>query len=145
MSKKVLSILLVVLMLISLAACSGGGGRKPSGQLVIGNTTELSGDWVPYFQNNAAEYDIYRLISGYSTVDITRDIEHVINDTVVEKHEVAENADGSKTHTWTIKKGLTYDDGTAITAKDYVTSVLLWSSPAIGEMGGHNSYGLYFK
>jgi len=119
--------------------------REPYGQLTIGNTTELSGDWIPYFQNNAAEYDIYKLISGYSTVELTRSVEYVINETVVEKYEVTSNADGSKTYTWTIKDGLTYADGTPITAKDYVTSVLLWSSPVIGEMGAQNSYGLYFK
>jgi peptide/nickel transport system substrate-binding protein len=119
--------------------------RKPYGELIVGNTTELSGDWIPYFQNNAAEYDIFQLISGYGTVDMTRDIEYVINETVVEKYEVTENEDGSKTYTWTIKDGLTYDDGTPITAKDYVASVLLWSSPVLGEMGAQNSYGLYFK
>jgi len=146
MKKKLLSILLVVLMLISLTACgsSGSKNRKPGGQLIVGNTTELSGDWVPYFQNNAADYDIYQLTSGYSTVDMTRDIQHVVNDTVVEKYEVKENEDGSKTYIWTIKKGLTYDDGSAITAKDYVTSLLLWSSPLIGEMGGNNTLGLYY-
>jgi len=119
--------------------------REPYGELIVGNTTELSGDWIPYFQNNAAEYDIFQLISGYGTVDMTRDIEYVINETVVEKYEVTENEDGSKTYTWTIKDGLTYDDGTPITAKDYVASVLLWSSPVLGEMGAQNSYGLYFK
>ena len=38
---------------------------SPTGQLTIGNTTELSGDWVPYFQNNAADYDIYNFTSRY--------------------------------------------------------------------------------
>lgn len=115
--------------------------REPSGQLIIGNSTELSNDWIPYFQNNAADYDIYQLTTGYSTVDMTRDIKYVVNETVVEKYEVTENEDGSKTYTWTIKDGLTYDDGTPITAKDYVASILLWSSPLVGEMGGSNTYG----
>lgn len=175
MKKRLLSFLLAALMLVSLVACGksndsgvveqgqettgkqsadtadkttekqGEKSSEPHGQLIVGNTTELSGDWIPYFQNNAAEYDIYQLISGYSTVDMTRDIQYVINDTVVEKYDVKENEDGSKTYTWTIKDGLTYADGTPITAKDYVTSVLLWSSPVIGEMGAQNSYGLYFK
>jgi peptide/nickel transport system substrate-binding protein len=122
-----------------------GSQAKVGGQLIIGNTTELSGDWIPYFQNNAADYDIYNFISGYSTVEVTRDGEFVINKTVVEKDpEITVNEDGSKTYTWTIKDGLTYDDGTPITAKDYVASIMLWSSPVVGEMGAENTYGKYF-
>lgn len=117
---------------------------SPTGELTIGNTTELSGDWVPYFQNNAADYDVYNFITHYNTVDLTFDGEYVVNETVVEKYEVTENADGSKTYTWTIKDGLTYDDGTPITAKDYVATLMLWSSNVVGEMGAQNDIGIKF-
>ena len=118
---------------------------KVGGQITIGNTTELSGDWVPYFQNNAADYDIYNFITGYSLVEATHEGEFVINKTVVAKDpEVTVNEDGSKTYTWTIKDGLTYSDGTPITAKDYVATIMLWSSSVIGEMGGANTAGQYF-
>ena len=118
---------------------------EPTGQIIIGNTTELTGDWIPVWQNNAADYDVYNFITGYSTVDMTFDGEYVINDTVVEDYEVTENEDGSKTYTWTIKDGLTYDDGSPITAKDYVASALLWASPVIAETGGSNTTGQYLK
>lgn len=118
---------------------------KVGGQIIIGNTTELSGDWVPYFQNNAADYDIYNFITGYSLVETTHEGEFVVNKTVVEKDpEVKVNEDGSKTYTWTIKDGLTYSDGTPITAKDYVATIMLWSSSVVGEMGGANTAGQYF-
>lgn len=118
---------------------------SPTGQVTIGNTTELSGDWIPYWQNNAADFDIYNMITGYGTVEITFDGEYVINENVVDKHEVSENEDGSKTHTWTIKDGLTYADGTPITAYDYVSTIMLWSSHAIGENGSDNDYGYEYK
>lgn len=124
---------------------TGEKPTSPTGQLTIGNTTELSGDWVPYWQNNAADYDIYNFITGLSTVDMTFEGEYLVNETVVENYETTVNEDGSKTYTWTIKDGLVYDDGTPITAKDYVASVLLWSSPVIGEMGASNDYGYYLK
>lgn len=114
---------------------------SPMGQIIIGNTTELSGDWSPYWQNNAADYDVWNWINGYGTVDMTFGGEYVVNTTVVEDYEVTENEDGSKTYTWTIKDGLTYMDGTPITAKDYVASVMFWSSKVIGDMQGSNSYG----
>lgn len=177
MTKKLLSIFIVMVMLFSLAACGRGseepagttdGSEEPAkidngqeqtdetnegseakvgGQIIIGNTTELSGDWVPYFQNNAADYDIYNFITGYSLVETTHEGkgEFVINKTVVAKDpEVKVNEDGSKTYTWTIKDGLTYSDGTPITAKDYVATIMLWSSPVVGEMGGSNTAGQYF-
>lgn len=118
---------------------------EPTGQITIGNTTELTGDWEPYFQNNAADNDVYNFITGYSTVDMTFDGKYLINDTVVEKHEVTENDDGSKTYAFTIKDGLTYDDGSPITALDYVSDYMFWSSPVVGEMGGDNTSGQYLK
>ncbi len=116
----------------------------PSGQITIGNTTELSGDWIPHWQNNAADYDIYNFMIGTGTVDMTFDGEYLVNETVVEKYEVTENEDGSKTYTWTIKDGLKWDDGSPITAKDYVAYVMLWSSHQIGEMGAGNTEGMRY-
>lgn len=118
---------------------------EPMGEVTIGNSTELSGDWIPYWSNIASDNDIYNFITGYGTVETTFDGEFVINETAVENLEITENEDGSKTYTWTIKDGLTYDDGTPITAKDYVASIMLWSSSVVGEMGAENSYGYYLK
>ena len=118
---------------------------SPSGQLTIGNGTELSGDWIPYWQNNAADYDVYNMITGYKTVGLTFEGEYVIDNTVVKNHEFKENEDGSKTHIWTINDGLTYADGTPITAKDYVTTIMLWSSKVVGDMGSDNDFGYEYK
>lgn len=115
--------------------------RTPSGQITIGNNTELSGDWVPYWTNNAADYDVYNFLIGYSTVDMTFDGEYVVNETVVKEYKTTDNADGSKTYTWTINDGLTYADGSPITAYDYVSSVMLWSSKQVQDTGGKPSYG----
>lgn len=114
---------------------------EPTGQITIGNTTELSGDWVPYWTNNAADYDVYQMVMGYGTVDMTFGGEYVVNTAVVDKHEVTENEDGSKTYTWTIKDGLTYADGSPITAYDYVAGILLWSSPQVQATGAKASLG----
>jgi len=34
---------------------------EPIGEVTIGNSTELSGDWIPYWTNLASDYDIYNL------------------------------------------------------------------------------------
>lgn len=118
---------------------------SPCGQLIIGNGTELSGDWSPRWKNGAADYDIWHLITGAETVEMTFEGQYVINESVVEKHDVTKNEDGSKTHTFTIKDGLVYNDGTPVTAKDYVASVVFWSSKLIGDMGANNDVGYYYK
>lgn len=173
MTKRILALLLAAVMVFSLSACGGdntttaapteesttgadasteeattteaAAPTEPVGQIIIGDTTELSGDWLPYIQNNAADYNIWKFISGQGTVDMTFAGEYVINESVVKNYEVITNDDGSKTYKWTIKDGLKFDDGTPITAKDYVASPVLWSSKTFADMGGKNDYGYYFK
>jgi len=147
MVKKLVSVLLIACMVTTaFAACGKKAGKDPSGQIIIGSTTEIGGDFVPYFQNGAADYDIYRMIEGYSTVELTSAGEFVVNKTAVKEYKTEVNADGSKTYTYTINKGLVYNDGSEIKAIDYVTTAMLWSSHVVGEMGADNSIvGKYFK
>lgn len=115
---------------------------EPTGQITIGNTTELGGDWsAPYFSNNAADADVMDFTKGYGTVDMTFDGEYLVNDTVVANYETVDHDDGSKEYIWTIKDGLTFADGTPITAKHYVAAPMLWSSKLVGDMGASNTYG----
>ena len=122
-----------------------GPPAEPMGQIIIGNNTELSGDWIPYFQNNAAEYDIFNAIGGetggYGNIAMTSAGEYLINDVVVKSYDAVENEDGSKTYSFTINDGLVYDDGAAITAKDYVAPILLWSSKVSIDMGANGAAG----
>lgn len=164
--KKSLALLLVLAMAISVfaAGCGKkdpanpaepsdpGNGETPqdetgeaTGQITIGQSTEMTGEWgSSYFQNNAADKAIRDLIYGYATVEYDKDGQFHLNETVVENHEETENEDGSKTHKFIIKEDLTYDDGTPITAKDYVASIMFWSSSVIGDMGGGNTAGQDF-
>ena len=113
-------------------------GEGPSGQIIIGDSTELTGDWITYFQNNGADRNVLDFISGYPTVDMTFGGEYLVNETVVENLETSENSDGSKTYTWTIKPGLMYNNGEEITAYDYVAGLLLWNSKFLADLEGQN-------
>lgn len=117
---------------------------EPSGQLIIGVTTEMSGDFSGVWQNNASDADVRRLVQGYGTVDQTDEGEYVIDDSIVEKYDTKENEDKSKTYTFTIKQGLKFADGKEITAKNYVAATMLWSSKLIGPdlAGGKNTAGI---
>lgn len=117
---------------------------EPSGQLIIGVTTEMSGDFSGVWQNNASDADVRRLVQGYGTVDQTDEGEYVIDDSIVEKYDTKENEDKSKTYTFTIKQGLKFADGKEITAKNYVAGTMLWASKLIGPdfCKGKNTAGI---
>ncbi|BCK00566.1 ABC transporter substrate-binding protein [Anaerocolumna chitinilytica] len=167
MQKRVLALLLTVVMVFSLAGCKGKNdtgisteptttpadstneatatptptetSTEPTGQIIIGSSTDISGEFMPYFQNGAADNDIFRLTNGYATVDITPAGEFVVDTTVVKDMKTTDNDDGSKTYTWTINNNLVWNDGTPITAKDYVATALFWSSKVITDMGADNT------
>jgi peptide/nickel transport system substrate-binding protein len=54
---------------------------------------------------------------------------------------VTENADGGKTYTFEINTNLVWNDGTKITAKDYVFSALFAYSPALRALGNRSWVG----
>ena len=144
--KKLMTLVLIFALVLSLAAC-GGGGKKASGSIVYGSTTELSGDfWTTMWGNNASDAVVKDLIHGYSTVTYSnQEGEYIIDPTVVKEHKVEENADGSKTYTFTINDDLVYNDETKITAKDFVFMILGGSNKAFVDAGaGSVMYGYYF-
>ena len=143
MKKRAILLLLVIAMIVPMVL-SGCSSNHRGGQLIIGNTTELSGDWGDaQWTNNAADKDIRDLIGGYSPVALTRNAEYVYDENVAKVTTTA-NADGTKTFTFDLAQDLKWNDGTAITAKDYVAEILLFSSPMIVELGATGGYGLQF-
>ncbi|MBR4027474.1 MAG: ABC transporter substrate-binding protein, partial [Lachnospiraceae bacterium] len=116
------------------------GGSTSKNQVIIGEITETSGDVTPMWANAASDYDVYNMITGLTTVAVTRDGEWVYDEkNVVEKVEETENEDGSKTWTFTIKDGLKFSNGEAINAKNYVFHYLFWGSDElIVDLGAQN-------
>lgn len=133
MKKRLFAILLVVAMLLPMTAC----GDKASGQFIIGNITEMSGDWETIWTNNAADKDVLDLISGYGVVAQTRAGEFVWDMTTLKDVQEVENADGSKTFTFTLNENLKWNDGEKVTAKDYV-----WIYLFLGNKGLANAFEL---
>lgn len=117
-------------------------------KVILGDTTELSGDFrYPAWGGSsagAADQAIWYLTSGYSTQESDQGGAYVWNETVVKDHSETENADGSITYTVTINEGLTFSDGSPITAKNYLGRVLAFSSPVGVETGNPGIVGQYF-
>lgn len=97
-------------------------------QIVIGDLTETSGDYTPFWTNNASDLAAYEMITGMSNVNVDADGKWIVNDTVVDNMEETENEDGSKTWTYKIKDGLKFSDGSEVKADNYVAYFLMWAS-----------------
>lgn len=150
--KKFLALLLALAMIASLAAC-GSTPDAPAAttaateasapettpaapavpnRAILGSSTELSGDfrW-PGFGGSSAgasDLDINRLTAGYSTMETNQGGAYVWNETVVKSHNETENEDGTYTVAIELNEGLTFSDGSPITAANYVAGILAFST-----------------
>lgn len=135
--RKMLSLFLALMMVLTIAPTMASAETAPAAnQLIVGSTTDISGDlFTTMWGNNAMDAAIKGLIHGYATVFYSKESGYIIDPTVVEDFttEVAEN--GDKTYTFKIAEDLTYNDGTKITAKDYVFTWLLTCSPVTESVG----------
>ncbi len=111
---------------------------EASGKLVVGDISELSGTniFTTAWGNNASDKAVRDLIFPLDTVVYTRNAKFEVNPTVVKEFKAEENEDGTKTFIMTLNEGLVYNEGTAITAKDYLFAALLTSSRAFDALGG---------
>lgn len=103
-------------------------GNYSNKQVIIGDSTETSGDVTPYWTNNASDYNVFKMITGLDIVSVDQEGKWEVNETVVDSLEEADNEDGSKTYTIKIKDGLKFSNGEPVAAKDYVFSYLFWGS-----------------
>lgn len=113
--------------------------------LIFGDSTGATGDWETFWANNAMDYVVLSLTTMNSTVEWDFEGAANVNNTVVEKLETADNEDGSKTYTWTLKDGLQWSDGSPITVQDYVAGVMFGSSPQLVKFKSKGTGGLYLK
>ncbi len=111
-------------------------GIQAGTELVIGTTTRLSGDFsTDMWGTNTADMDVRALLHGYETVSWTR-IGSMQFNGIVLKSATYEEVNGEHLYTLEINDNLTYNDGSKITAGDYVFSLLLNCAPQIAEIGG---------
>ena len=112
-------------------------GIQRGTELVVESPTGMSGYFATdLWGTNTADMDVRALLHGYATVAWTRTLGLAINGTAVTGVQTTENADGSRTYVIDLAQNMTYNNGTPITAADYVFSLLLVSAPQIQEIGG---------
>ncbi len=114
--------------------------------VILGSNTELSGA----FRNSSwgksspgsSDLDIQNLTSGYATVmtDMSGSYQWNMN-ALAEVPASVINEDGTLTYTIKVRNDLKFSDGSAITAKNYVASLLSNSSPVGVAAGGSGNSG----
>lgn len=135
--KKFLALLLAVVMVLTMVAC-GEGKKKADGQVVIGSSTEASGDWAysAFVRNpNATDKAVMTLTDDMTTVDSDQHGDYGINKTVVKSYERIEEENGNVTFKFVINDGLKFNNGEAVTAENFVAWTMFVTSPAGKEMG----------
>ena len=107
------------------------------GDFVVGQAGKLSGAFfTSLWGNSTYDMDVRALLHGYETVALNDRHEFIRNPTAIQSVDLWENTDGGKTYTLELAPGLLYNDGTPITAADYVFGLLLAGSPEVRELGG---------
>ena len=129
----------------AIIAATVKAGEKNS--VILGSATELSGA----FRNSswgkaspgASDLDIENLTTGHSTVMTNKSGAYIWNMTALAEEPVSViNEDGTLTYTIKLNKGLKFSDGSEITAKNYIASILS-NSTAVGKAaGGSGNSGL---
>ena len=120
-----------------------------SNSVILGSNTDLSGafrdsDWGKS-SPGASDLDIENLTSGHATVMTNSAGAYIWNMYALAEEPVAtKNADGTLTYTIKIKNDLKFSDGSAITAKNYVASVLACSTAVAKAAGGSGQSGLNY-
>lgn len=116
--------------------------------VILGDITELSGafrasSWGKA-NPGASDLAIENLTSGHATIETDKNGTYVWNmDALASEPVKTVNEDGTLTYTIAIKNDLKFSDGSAITAKNYVASLLANSTAISVAAGGTGSSGMY--
>ena len=118
-------------------------------KLVVG-TPEMNGDFIAGFGSSAYDVNVRDLIHGYGTLVETEGGEFVWDTFAVLDGEPTTKVDaaGNKTYTFKLQNDLKYNTGKAITAKDFVASMLLlsakdWTSISTAATAGYDLVGYW--
>lgn len=108
--------------------------------VTVGNATQVSGYFfTDMWGHNTSDMDVRALLHGYNLVAWSSQVEFVADPMVV-REVTSKTVKGSMVYTVSLQTDLTYCDGqTPITAKDYVFTLLLCTSPALAELGADSS------
>lgn len=149
--KRTIALLVSVMMFLSGAACAEETFTEPEviqnpvgGSITIPVTTAMDANFEKDSYGGGSDGYSEELIHAYNLAVTNRDGQLQINPMVVQTMETTANDDGSKTYTITLHDDLYFNDGTQITAMNYVAYPMLFTSPIGIASGAYGTAGKYF-
>ncbi|MBQ8554331.1 MAG: ABC transporter substrate-binding protein [Clostridia bacterium] len=134
MMKRLMTLLLVLAMLLT-----GTAVAEAETSVTVGTVSRPSGMFfTEQWGSNTADIDARTLLHGMSTVTWDADLDYRVDSKIVREVKTRTDGEGNKTYTFKIRYNLAFSDGSPLTAKDYVFSILLQSSPDILALGADN-------
>ena len=133
--KKIVALALVFVLMLGLIPAHAAEQGKYD-LLTVGITTPFSGNFLDdALGSNISDQDVRNLIHGYNLVtwDAAQG-SYEFNQPMVTGGTSSEDG---RTYTFYLMAGMTYNDGTPITAKDYAFSLLLLGSAELQEAAGY--------
>lgn len=145
--KKLFCLLLALPFLFSSCMQADANDR-----IILGSSTELTGDFrFPGYGGasaGSADQDIASLTTGYAVMETDPSGEYVWNETAVKSHteEVIGLPDGSQNYRITVElnDGLTFSDGSSVTADNYLAYLLAFSTVVARSAGATGMAGQAF-
>ena len=125
----------ILTLMLAMCAILGTASAEEADTVVVGSSTMVSGAFFSdVFGSNSSDIDVRAMIHGYSPVVWTSQTEFEVDPQVVTNLETTSTKKGTQ-YTVTIAEDLKWNDGTAITAADYVFAYLLQASGEMKEIG----------
>lgn len=144
MKRLLVLVLVVALFAGSMMGCNDNEvDPETSTALVVGGSLfESNEGFIHGFGNSSADNWVKTILHHhYSTYVVTENGEIVLNSTVVKNKDVTVDEAGNKTYTFEIHDDLQWNNGRAITAQDYVFSVLWSGSKEWADTGATSDIG----
>ena len=69
-------------------------GTYSNKQVILGESSETSGDITPFWANGASDYDAFKLVTGMAPIDKDQTGKWIENPAVLDNLEVTDNEDG---------------------------------------------------
>ena len=138
--KKVLALVLAAIMLFTLAACGGNNATNGNAAQSLAVCLASEPDTIDPALNSAVDGATLtaHLFSGLAKWAQAEDGSlAIVADAAEELVEGVENEDGTVTYTYTLKEGLTWSDGKALTAADFVYA---WNRAASFDLAADYNY-----
>lgn len=131
-----LCVLAVMVFITGTCAMAEAPAAEERKEVVVGATTQMTGYFfTDQWSGNTADFDVRSLLHGYSTVAVGNSGIYQMDGTAVAHVEMTSDEAGNVTYEFSINPDLKFSDGSAVTAQDYLFSVLMLSSPVMEELG----------